>query len=321
LEMREKVQGDPEVPTEVTIYSTLRFGVLSRFVADASTIPTIDMRILRTAADVDGTFEIHGTDPIIENPNNLSETGLSGLGELTLIAEFNHTSGNSPGLLFQFEVAGKDEGLSTDAFDADNFLLHKLVLGGPRGNPDDPDDPQLGAGGMAIEFVDACNNQGPSYGDEVLYVETLEMLAGIRLVPGSPGPGLPYKVYYRYGYSDTATGGDGTPKRLYPGDANMDGYVDVGDLGILGSHYGTTTGMTWGFADFTGDRAVDVGDWGILGANYGSGYGGGDSMQGKGGSGESRCPPLVDQDGDGDFDIDDVRIILEKYKEQQEQDE
>ena len=55
----------------------------------------------------------------------------------------------------------------------------------------------------------------------------------------------------------------------HPGDANNDGFVDVGDLGILGANYGKTSGMTWATADFTGDGAVDVGDLGILGANYG----------------------------------------------------
>ena len=59
------------------------------------------------------------------------------------------------------------------------------------------------------------------------------------------------------------------PGTILPGDANGDGAVDVGDLGILGANYGKTTGMTWASGDFTGNGAVDVGDLGILGANYG----------------------------------------------------
>ena len=55
------------------------------------------------------------------------------------------------------------------------------------------------------------------------------------------------------------------------GDANRDGMVDVGDLGILGANYGKASGATWATADFTGDGAVDVGDLGVLGANYGQG--------------------------------------------------
>jgi hypothetical protein len=54
------------------------------------------------------------------------------------------------------------------------------------------------------------------------------------------------------------------------GDANYDGAVDVGDLGILAANYGST-GMTWEQGDFNGDGTVDVGDLGILAANYGQG--------------------------------------------------
>jgi hypothetical protein len=55
------------------------------------------------------------------------------------------------------------------------------------------------------------------------------------------------------------------------GDANADGVVDVGDLGILAANYGKTSGATWADGDFNGDGVVDVGDLGILAANYGTG--------------------------------------------------
>jgi hypothetical protein len=58
---------------------------------------------------------------------------------------------------------------------------------------------------------------------------------------------------------------------MIAGDANGDDKVDVGDLGILAAHYGTTTGATLSMGDFNGDGAVDVGDLGILAANYGTG--------------------------------------------------
>jgi hypothetical protein len=60
---------------------------------------------------------------------------------------------------------------------------------------------------------------------------------------------------------------------LHPGDANGDGMVDVGDLGILAANYGGTS-KTWAQGDFNGDGAVDVGDLGILAANYGTGASG-----------------------------------------------
>lgn len=54
-----------------------------------------------------------------------------------------------------------------------------------------------------------------------------------------------------------------------PGDANRDGVVDVGDLGILGAYYGSQGPVNWWRADFNNDGKVDVGDLGMLGANYG----------------------------------------------------
>jgi uncharacterized protein YjlB len=56
-----------------------------------------------------------------------------------------------------------------------------------------------------------------------------------------------------------------------PGDANGDGMVDVGDLGILAANYGTVIGASWSMGDFNADGAVDVGDLGILAAHYGEG--------------------------------------------------
>jgi hypothetical protein len=62
---------------------------------------------------------------------------------------------------------------------------------------------------------------------------------------------------------------------LIPGDANRDGVVNVGDLGILGKHYGTTEGANWGMGDFTRNGAVGIDDLGVLGAHYGEGSGSG----------------------------------------------
>ena len=60
---------------------------------------------------------------------------------------------------------------------------------------------------------------------------------------------------------------------VLPGDANLDGLVDVGDLGILGSHYGETVGVGWTEGDFNTDGEVNVGDLAILGAHYQDGGG------------------------------------------------
>jgi hypothetical protein len=88
------------------------------------------------------------------------------------------------------------------------------------------------------------------------------------------------------------------------GDCNGDDAVDISDLTILGTYW-NQTGKTWAQADFNGDTTVDISDLTIMGSNWGWHYG--DSM-----TVGSPCPPLVDRDGDGDFDIDDVHIILDE---------
>ena len=52
------------------------------------------------------------------------------------------------------------------------------------------------------------------------------------------------------------------------GDANNNGVVDVGDLGVLAYNW-KQNGRGWSTADFTGNGLVDVGDLGVLAANWG----------------------------------------------------
>lgn len=54
------------------------------------------------------------------------------------------------------------------------------------------------------------------------------------------------------------------------GDTNLNGSVDVGDLGALATSYGISGGMSWGNGDFNRDGNVDVGDLGALATNYGT---------------------------------------------------
>ena len=53
-----------------------------------------------------------------------------------------------------------------------------------------------------------------------------------------------------------------------PGDANLDGKVDINDLTIVLSHYGQSTGMSWSTGDFIGDGTVNINDLTIVLANY-----------------------------------------------------
>ena len=64
----------------------------------------------------------------------------------------------------------------------------------------------------------------------------------------------------------------GGVETVLPGDANLDGQVDVNDLTIVLSHF-AQTGMAWTQGEFTGDGTVDVNDLTIVLAHYGQSVG------------------------------------------------
>lgn len=59
----------------------------------------------------------------------------------------------------------------------------------------------------------------------------------------------------------------------YSGDANLDGQVDIGDLGLLSGSWQQPSGRSWFDGDFTFDGAVDIGDLGLLSGNWQKGVG------------------------------------------------
>ena len=59
-----------------------------------------------------------------------------------------------------------------------------------------------------------------------------------------------------------------------PGDATLDGKVDVFDLAVLANNYGAGGGKGWTEADFSGNGLVNVFDLAELANNYGFGTGG-----------------------------------------------
>src|SRR5207302_11460529 len=71
------------------------------------------------------------------------------------------------------------------------------------------------------------------------------------------------------GYADLG-GGQTEVRFTFLGDTNLDGRVDVTDLGNLASNYGTTTGAVWTQGDFDYNGTVDVSDLGDLASTYGS---------------------------------------------------
>jgi hypothetical protein len=56
-----------------------------------------------------------------------------------------------------------------------------------------------------------------------------------------------------------------------PGDADLDGDVDLADLGALAASYGQVQNVTWSKGNFDFDTDVDLADLGALAANYGAG--------------------------------------------------
>ena len=61
---------------------------------------------------------------------------------------------------------------------------------------------------------------------------------------------------------------------LQPGDANLDGLVNVFDLAALADHYNLPGEMGWTDGDFNDDGVVNVFDLSILASTYGFGTGG-----------------------------------------------
>ena len=94
-------------------------------------------------------------------------------------------------------------------------------------------------------------------------------------VTGTNAPDLTFDGTY-YSFDLTGSGGTGLGFAGYdyavvgnalPGDANLDGRVDINDLTIVLANY-NQTGMTWTQGEFTGDGTVDINDLTIVLANY-----------------------------------------------------
>jgi hypothetical protein len=68
------------------------------------------------------------------------------------------------------------------------------------------------------------------------------------------------------------TSSDILVKYTYAGDANLDGQVDIGDLGLLAGGW-QQSGKDWLGGDFSYDGAVDIADLGLLAGNWQKGVG------------------------------------------------
>jgi hypothetical protein len=98
---------------------------------------------------------------------------------------------------------------------------------------------------------------GETVGEEFLITEAQNGFEALKLLP---------RIQFDLILTDIkAAGGTIQP---HAGDANNDGAVNVGDLGILAANW-NGTGKVWATGDFTGEGSVNVGDLGVLAANWG----------------------------------------------------
>ena len=75
------------------------------------------------------------------------------------------------------------------------------------------------------------------------------------------------------GYYVLLNSAGGGVETVLPGDANLDGRVDINDLTIVLSNFGKTTGMSWTTGEFAGDGTVDINDLTIVLAHFGQSVG------------------------------------------------
>jgi hypothetical protein len=148
------------------------------------------------------------------------------------------------------------------------FFLSSLLLRAQEGNLLDDLDP------AHLRFLDA-----PVYIFDIKLSDTLTLdgILGMNFLSASTfveGDGVdfaflagresPFSAVV-FNESDGTLGLEPTGA---PGDANLDGKVDIGDLGLLAGSWQQLSGMMWADGDFTYDGRVDIADLGLLAGNW-----------------------------------------------------
>ncbi|MCC6682453.1 MAG: hypothetical protein IT445_16255 [Phycisphaeraceae bacterium] len=116
------------------------------------------------------------------------------------------------------------------------------------------------AGTLALELLDAYI---PNLGDTFTILTANSIAGTFATVTGVT---ISDHLSLAVTYADTAV----TVTAALPGDAGLDGMVNLPDLQILGDHWQSTT-ATWATGDFTGDGVVNLADLQIIGDNWGYG--------------------------------------------------
>jgi beta-glucanase (GH16 family) len=88
--------------------------------------------------------------------------------------------------------------------------------------------------------------------------------------PGAPTSSTPMPQSFQIDYVrlyEPSSSSSPPPQLL--GDTNLDGKVDIADLGNLAGNFGKASGATWAQGDFNGDGKVDIVDLSDLSGNFG----------------------------------------------------
>jgi len=164
---------------------------------------------------------------------------LTGLLKLTLVFTAEVGEGDEQ----EAEVGGYDFGVNLHGWAQGggdpNFNIYTLAL----------------AEDAVLKLVDVYDNDGTE-ADDALYVEHLVMADGATLDLN----GLHLYVMYPEYDEEEVTIENGTVILTHPGDADLDGDVDLDDLFTVRNNLGTMSGMKWEDGDFDGDGDVDLDD-------------------------------------------------------------
>ncbi|MEM1011784.1 MAG: choice-of-anchor tandem repeat NxxGxxAF-containing protein [Planctomycetota bacterium] len=167
---------------------------------------------------------------------------------------------------FAIGAFGIDERISASINDAGQVAFTGTLLDTAGGDADD----------VAIYFFDdrlgllTVAREGDTFNGDTL---TFLLTETGQFGGGDNGDAFNEHGQIAFLYATASSGGVAvwTPPSIddvVPGDANLDGVVDLADFGVLRANFGET----WAYlttADFDGDRDVDLADFGILRANFG----------------------------------------------------
>ncbi|MBN2296106.1 MAG: PEP-CTERM sorting domain-containing protein, partial [Pirellulales bacterium] len=229
------------------------------FEGSRDTNPFIDGGTTQTPyiPGLDGGAEVYGKTTL-----DASDPGF----RTELSALFSSLTNNDMAALYRMDVG--PTGFSDD-YDQYDMLLY-IVL-----TDESINDPQMGVDSQSFlhQLQERGMDANPLFGGSG--ASDLSELAGYEvyatLIPESVESIAMEGTYGGTLLSNSTANlltGEALLLSVMPGDANGDKIVDVSDLGIMATNYGSND-AEWSTGDFNHDGIVDVSDLGILASNYG----------------------------------------------------